>query len=139
MTAIAIDAADAENVRSLLSGQASALVGMLHASGVLRDKVLRSLSAAEVDAVCASKARAAALRGGVLLTDRVQPCSLVVDGGVAPNRLVARRIMVQSNRGRCSHRITSRLRGHRIAGALRWVARGEQRRWMRLLQKAHRR
>ena len=55
---VACDSAESSDTRALLSC-AHPLAGVLHAAGVLRDQLLRSMAAADLDAVLAPKALAA--------------------------------------------------------------------------------
>ena len=68
VTVIAADVSDAQETCALLVGRELAVAGVVHAAGVLRDKLIRSTGAETNRIVCAAKARAAFhLRSAALL------------------------------------------------------------------------
>jgi hypothetical protein len=70
---ISIDVGEATDVRFLTSNQT--VSGVLHAAGVLRDKMLRSLSADQLDIVASSKTLAAAhIRSNICVHTPLHAC-----------------------------------------------------------------
>ena len=63
LLAVAADVGDQDDARSMLCNCSFALASVLHAAGVLRDKLFRSMAADDLTCVWAAKARAASHLG----------------------------------------------------------------------------